>query len=204
MATALDTTNVTPFGYAAESEVDLDMKEDWVLQKPNRYAILDIDCTLVSGKLEFSFRDPLPARTLTGGLPAAIADARTRPMGPGTSRATPLDFGLFGDSAYIFLRIVGPTNMTFSATKKALRHKNADRDYYGELRHVTTTEVEEGALPECKIVYFIADPLAPPLDGFDHGFDLNVELEMLATDGSKRMISFKIDPDVRYPGNPLV
>lgn len=202
-------TNVASIGVAAAESVavvDMDMKEDWLLQTPSRFVILDIDCTLASGALEFSFRDPRGGEPLSGGLQGAISAALTRPSGPGSTRYAPLDIGLSGDSAYVFLRIVGPTNMTFSASKKALTHKNADdRDYYGELRHVVAgAQPSERPLANCKIVYFIADPLSPPAQGYEHGFFLNVEIEQTATNGAQRLIAFEIDPDVRHPGGTPV
>jgi len=197
-------TNVASIvGMAAQAAmaIDMDMKEDWAFGLPLRYAVREIDCTVTATGLEFSFRNPGLAKPLpAGGIDEVIAELR-KPSSPTvTSRYAPLDIQAEGDSLFILLKIVGPINMRFSATKKALTHKNLDdRDNYGRLRHVNATLVSEDALPECRIVCFVVDPARPPVDDYKHGFSLNVEIDQAGTEGP-RTIAFEIDPDIRHPG----
>lgn len=186
--------------------VDMDMKEDWPYALPLRYVVREIDCTLTGAGLEFSFRNPQPAQLMPTGVDpiGQVVDLVRLPSSTTvTSRFAPLDVGAKGDSLMIFFKIVGPANMRFSATKKALTHKNADdRDYYGRLRHANATTVSEQPLPDCRIAFFVVDPAHPPADEYRHDFSLNVEIDQAGNEGP-RTIAFEIDPDIRYPGGSV-
>lgn len=179
-----------------------EMNEDW-LDPVNRYAIRDIDCTIINGELEFSFRNPAPAQPLpAGGVADVINYLRTiGPQAP-TTQYTPLEVGAQDQPLYIFFRLLTPINMTFSATKKGATHKNkSDKKWYGELRHINALNVSEEPLPNCRIIYFAADPISPGAPNYRHDFNFNVELEQaLSADGMRRPLPLEIDPDIRYPG----
>ena len=188
-----------------------EMAEQWNGPAPTRYVVREIEFKVVDRRLLFSYRNDSKAQDLPKGGIATVAKALCRPAAAVAVRAapvpslaaapqTPLDLELQGDPIFIILKLAEPVNMTFSANRKAVTHKNdGDRSHYGRLRHVNRKGQESAApLAGCRLVYFVA---APPAGNYQHGFNFNVDLEQdPGVDGTRRMLPLSIDPDIRFPG----
>ncbi|HEV2816847.1 MAG TPA: nucleotide synthetase [Allosphingosinicella sp.] len=228
---ALDDPQTTAaFVAAAEEAGEFEIKEDWTGTLPTDFLVRTIDLKEVqvaSGgqvvtELHAMFRDLAPAQQLPpegitqaiknvvrGGAPAPNFFFATQPA---SYLQTPLDIELLGGAPLYIVLILGkPFNMRFSPGKKGVTHKEDDREFYGGLRHVkvtaTTYEESEDWLDDCAIVYFIANPPAPPSlpppeeYNYRHPFNLNVRLRQPdGSDQKPRALDLVIDPDIRYPG----
>ncbi|HMG47872.1 MAG TPA: nucleotide synthetase [Allosphingosinicella sp.] len=216
---------------AAADDDPLKIREDWTGPVPAYFLVRTIDLKEVPvayggqvvTELHAMFRDqtsvqPLPAQGITQAIKDIVRGGGPAPgllfaAQPSTYAQTPLDLELLGGTpTYIILILGKPFNMRFNPDRKGVRHKELDdRQFYGGLRHVkvtaTTYEESERGLDDCAIVYFVANPPAPPSVppppeySYRHPFDLNVRLRQPdGADQKPRALDLVIDPDIRYPG----
>lgn len=208
MATALEYLDYAK-GVAGGPRNDrADLSPDLPAQ-PARYAVREIGFSMVNGRLQFAFSShdlaqPLPAGGIEQVVAALLAPPRGVMMlaaaaGPAAPPTTPLDLDVKEDPIWLVYMLAEPGNMRFSATLKAMTHKDvADRPFYGELRHAAGGQRSSEPLAGCRLIYFAA---APPAEDYRHGFNFNVELEQDPDrDGKPRSLPIEIDPDVRHPG----
>lgn len=208
-----DTMTATPAAFDP-GDASIEMREDWDNRPwPTRYIVRTIDLvevqvasgSLVVPELRPFFRENTAPQDLPPqGIQQVIRDNAV--PGPTTGTYTPIDLVLEGDPVFVVFVLGKPNNMRFHPDNKGITHKNPDdRLHYGYLRHAKVTggnyEEDESSLDDCRIIYFIADPLYPPQPTYKHGFNLNVRLlQPPAQNGTPRFLDVVIDPDVRYPG----
>lgn len=208
MATALE--DITHSANAARND-RADLSPD-LPAVPTRYAVREIGFTMVSGRLQFAFRTDELAKPLPpGGIEQVVADLLNPPpagamLAAGAPTAvlagalqTPLDLDVTDGPIWLVYMLAEPGNMRFSATLKAMTHKQIEhRPHYGWLRHATQAEDSSQPLAGCRLIYLAA---APPEGHYRHGFNFNVELEQdPSLEGVPRSLPMEIDPDVRHPG----
>lgn len=208
-----DTMTATSAAFGESDPVSEEMREDWDTERPwpTRYIVRTIDLvevqvaegTQVVTELRPFFREDTVPQPLTQGISQVIKDNAV----PGSTTGTyaPIDLVLEGDPVFVVFVLGKPNNIRFHPSRKGITHKNPDdRNRYGYLRHAKVTggnyEEDEGPLNDCRIIYFIADPLYPSQPTYKHDFNLNVRLLQPAQNGTPRFLDLVIDPDVRYPG----
>ncbi len=213
MATLYTYAEMDPPPGAGPRNDDVAIDEEWRGPAPTRYVVREIEFKMVNGRLQFAYRNQCRAQPLAETGIVELSQAYCRPAArsgrpspfpipAALAPQTPLDLEVKGGGAplVVFLRLSEPGNMTFSASRKAVTHKNADdAAHYGGLRHVGVDGTASAdPVPECKLVYFIA---APPVGDYRHGFNFNVDLEQdPGVEGGRRMLPLTIDPDIRFPG----
>lgn len=208
MATALKEIITAPRNDRAEISLN-------VPAPPTRYAVREIGFAMVNDRLQFTFAadglaEPLPP----GGIDEVVAGLLTPPPAAMTAfglegiaaepMPTPLDVDVSGDPIWLIYMLAEPSNMRFSASLKAMTHKQIEhRRFYGGLRHVAKGVESSQPLAGCRLIYLAAAP--PAVADYRHGFNFNVELEQdPGTDGNPRSLPIEIDPDIRHPGGSAV
>ena len=178
---------------------------------PDRYIVREISFLMDSDGLQFLYKDSTPAKSLPDRkiepvlprfkLPVPAAIGLT---GAGLATAeTPLDLSVTGGPAYLIFKLDPRLNWRFSSQEPAITHKRAEHaEYYGGLFHVGDDFASFEPVPDCRLVYFVANP---PEGEYQHGFNINVELIQKPHVGETepRILPIMIDPDIRFPGGSL-
>jgi hypothetical protein len=222
MATALSTDfweadhETLSIAFAAmDSTSQIEIPTGLPAQPPERIIVRELDFMAgASGPLGFR----QPDRPHACGSFADVQDLVARivdpnrgydPNRPSIPYKRPLDVSLRAPTCFIF-RLSDNWNWRFSrSTKAATLGPNVGVNIlnYGGLRHVLPNlPHQEGPFTRhdqfCKLIYFFARPVAGnPTPGFNHAYNLNIELVFPDDDqGNPNVIPIVIDPDVRHPG----